>query len=158
MSKNYFNKASTSYNPPQYSNSSCKPNPNDCCIDDSYVVGNSVDFTIDKCDSEIKADVTVAYRDTVRVWGQIRDCQGNPIPYAYLKLIKCTSAGYFGVAHTISDCLGFYQFDICPCNDGSSFRLLVGKASVGGTEREVSNGIYGTNCNPCNDVVPCNCN
>lgn len=33
----------------------------------SYIVGNSVTFSIDECDNEVKADVTVGYRDTVRV-------------------------------------------------------------------------------------------
>ncbi|MGG7178582.1 hypothetical protein ACQPU1_13355 [Clostridium paraputrificum] len=141
----------------------CHQNPchqNPCeCEDFSYLVGNSVDFTVDKCDSEIKADLTVTYRDTVRIWGQIRDCNGNPVEFAYLKLIKMTCNGYIGVAHTITDCLGFYQFDICPCTDGTCFRLLVSKASTGGVEKTVSTGIQGTNCNPCNpcDLPPCNC-
>ncbi|AOR24022.1 hypothetical protein [Clostridium taeniosporum] len=147
MSKNYYNYGENmKYGAP--SNSGAKQ-----CVDDSYVVGNSIDFTIDNCDSEIKADVTVSYRESVRVWGQVRDCSCQPVPYAYLKLIKVTSNGeYVGVAHTIADCLGFYQFDICPCTDGTSFRLLVGKASTGGEEKIVSTGLDGTNCNPC---VPC---
>ncbi|MGL5086329.1 MAG: hypothetical protein ACRC68_11545 [Clostridium sp.] len=170
MNKNYYNgNTNTNYTnqnggcgspvPIQPQPQPCPPNPcQPTCDDDSYVVGNSVDFTIDKCDSEIKADVTVSYRDTVRVWGQIKDCSGKPVQYAYLKLIKVSSCGYVGVAHTITDCLGFYQFDICPCTDGSSFRLLVGKASTGGEEKTVSNGLQGTNCNPCNNsLTPCDC-
>lgn len=132
------------------------PKPSCANEDYSYVVGNSVDFTIDNCDSEIKADLTVTYRDTVRVWGQIKDCNGKPVEYAYLKLIKMTSTGYVGIAHTITDCLGFYQFDICPCTDGTNFRLLVGKASTSGGERTVSTGLQGSNCNPCN-LPKCEC-
>ena len=147
----------------QYNGNQCHVSPCDvehCQGEDaSYLVGNSVDFTVDKCDSEIKADLTVSYRDTVRVWGQIRDCNGNPVEFAYLKLIKMTCDGYVGIAHTITDCLGFYQFDICPCTDGTSYRLLVSKASTGGGEKTVSTGIKGTNCNPCNpNKLPhCNC-
>lgn len=128
--------------------------------DDSYIVGNSVDFTVGKCDSEIKADLTVGYRDTVRVWGQIKDCNGNTVPYAYLKLIKVSKNGQEGVAHTISDCLGYYQFDLCQCEaEGINYRLLVGKASVGGGERIIASGLTGTNCNPCNsaDLSICDC-
>lgn len=162
MNKNYYNSVSDNNINAQcgeaYPPMPVKPCPIPCNPgDDSYVVGNSVDFTVDKCDSEIKADVTVNYRDTVRVWGQIKDCSGSPIPYAYLKLIKVSNNGYVGVAHTIADCLGFYQFDICPCQDGSSFRLLVGKASTGGEERIISTGLQGTNCNPCNTVGLENC-
>lgn len=156
MSKNFYNLGSEIN-----SKCGCPPVKPECPgnEDDSYVVGNSVDFTIDSCDSEIKADVTVSHRDTVRVWGQVKDCDGNPVPYAYLKLIRYTNNGYQGVAHTITDCLGFYQFDICPCTDGTNFRLLVGKASVGGQERVVSTGIVGTKCNPCDapGLNQCDC-
>lgn len=130
----------------------CQPTPKPC--DDSYVVGNSIDFTIDNCDSEIKADVVVDYRDSVRVWGQVKDCTGKPVEYAYIKLIKATNNGYIGIAHTITDCLGFYQFDICPCKDGTNFRLLVGKASTGGNEKDISSE---QNCNPCVDAPSCEC-
>lgn len=127
------------------------------CTDDAYAIGNSIDFSIDKCDSEIKADAVISYRNSVRVWGQIRDCDGNPVPYAYLKLVKLVDTTYVGVAHTISDCMGFYQFDICPCTDGTNFKLIVGKASKNGREKVVSTGITGTNCNPCNAPAPCDC-
>lgn len=163
--KNYYNSWSNND-----MNNSCGASLNQCHVspcdvdhcqgeDASYLVGNSVDFTVDKCDSEIKADLTVSYRDTVRVWGQIRDCNGNPVEFAYLKLIKMTCDGYVGIAHTITDCLGFYQFDICQCNDGTSYRLLVSKASTGGGEKTVSTGIKGANCNPCNlnNLPHCNC-
>lgn len=162
MSKNYYN-SSTDY---MYDAQGCGcPGPSVDCpngnIDDSYVVGNSVDFTVGKCDSEIKADVTVGHRDSVRVWGQIKDCAGNPVAHAYLKLIKVSNNSQVGIAHTITDCLGYYQFDICPCgeNAGNNYRLLVGKASVGGGERTIASGVTGTNCNPCNGsgVAPCDC-
>lgn len=159
MSRNYYNPNMDCY----YENQSCGcsqipiecPNGN---VDDSYVVGNSVDFTVGKCDSEIKADLTVGHRDSVRVWGQIKDCSGNPVPYAYLKLIKINKNSQVGVAHTITDCMGYYQFDICPCDgDTSNYRLLVGKASTGGGERIIASGVSGTNCNPCTSGPQCDC-
>lgn len=151
MNKNYY--SDCQYNEERNCGKPVKSHEK--CCDDSYVIGNSVDFTLDKCDSEIKADVTVQYRDTTRIWGQIKDCNGVPVPCAYLKLIKITSCGQQGVAHTITDCLGYYQFDVCQCNDGASYRLLVGKASTCGGERVISTGLKGTNCNPCKDDCGC---
>ena len=160
MNKNYYNyNSGMKYgcNDKKKAPEVCEP-CNNSCPDDSYVVGNSIDFCIDKCDSEIKADITVSYRESVRVWGQIKDCSCKPVPYAYLKLIKITPNGcYEGIAHTISDCLGFYQFDVCPCTDGTCFRILVGKASIGGVEKVLASE---ANCNPCspNSGVPqCDC-
>lgn len=161
MSKNYYN-AEMDYNyinKGRYSKT-CQTNDEKqvCDADDSYIVGNSVDFTVGKCDSEIKADLTVGYRDTVRVWGQIKDCNGNPVPYAYLKLIKLCKNTQEGIAHTITDCLGYYQFDICQCDaEGVNYRLLVSKASVNGGERIIASGLSGTNCDVCNDIPNCDC-
>lgn len=49
------------------------------------------------------------------LWGQVKDCNNYPVPYALLKLVKviCTGVGtqYQGVAHTVSDYEGFYQLD-----------------------------------------------
>lgn len=133
----------------------CPPNPSHPHKPsrNSYIVGNSVSFSIDECDNEVKADVTVNYRDTVRVWGQIKDCNGKPVPYAYVKLLKKTPNGLNGIAHTVTDCLGFYQFDICVCKEGfdNEYTILVGKASTG-SEKVVSTGLKGANCNPC---IPC---
>lgn len=115
------------------------------CDDNLTVVGNSVDFSLNSEDSEIKADVIVGYRNSVRVWGQVKDCDGRPIGCAYVKLVKMTADGLVGIAHTISDCLGFYQFDICPCKDGCDFTVIVGKAATG-SERAVTSGFRGLNC------------
>ncbi|SHJ46041.1 hypothetical protein SAMN02745163_02031 [Clostridium cavendishii DSM 21758] len=145
MSKNYYN-----CEPENNSNCDCnhsnKHNCN-CNEDSSYVIGNSVKFCINEFDNEIKADVTVNTRNTVRVWGQIIDCNGKPVPYAYVKLAKVCGNSLEGVAHTITDCLGYYQFDVCPSIEGFEFTLIVGKASVG-SERVISTGTEGTACNP----------
>ena len=169
MSKNYYNSSSSSYcgcGTGNVSGNGCNGsggnnggyNGNEC--DEylkQYVIGNSVDFEIDDCDAEIKADITVGKRESVRVWGQIRDCDGNPVPYAYLKLVKETNEGMAGIAHTITDCQGYYQFDVCKCTDGSRFTILVGKAARG-RERVVSTGIQGTNCQNVCEIDSCNCN
>lgn len=147
MNKNYYNYDSGVEYDCDGNGKYGKPCPPYQRMDYSYVIGNSIDFCVDERDREIKADITVNYRDSVRIWGQIRDCSNKPVPYAYLKLIKVSSdGGYEGIAHTMSDCLGFYQFDVCPCQDGTCFRILVGKASVGGKETVLQPG---ANCNNC---------
>lgn len=154
MNSKYYN--SSYCNDPCYpQHSKPQPQPQPCApCDSSYVIGNNIDFKVDKCDSEIKANLTVGYRDTIRVWGQITDCTGKPVQYAYLKLIKLVGNGYVGVAHTVSDCLGFYQFDICPCPDGTKYRILVSKASEDGSEKVITKG----NCDPCSPCAPqCDC-
>ena len=131
MSKNYFNSNSAYYGSGCGGNtgsgsgcggntgsgSGCGGNggsPIDECDEylRQYVVGNSVDFDIDECDSEIKADITVGTRETVRVWGQIRDCDGNSVPYAYLKLVRVSNNGMEGIAHTVMDIINLIFVDV----------------------------------------------
>lgn len=124
----------------------CKPPSNPVCDENTTVIGNSVNFSVCPSDSEIKADVIVGYRNSIRIWGQVRDCNGQPVSCAYVKLVKITPKGLVGIAHTITDCLGFYQFDICICTDGCDFTVIVGKAATG-PERSVTSGFRGLNCN-----------
>lgn len=134
---------------------------NGCAPDHSTVVyGNSVDVDVKDCESEIRADVVVAEFEAVRLWGQVRGCDGKPVAGALLKLVRVIrSSGkvmYKGIAHAISDCEGFYQFDICPeeCGDGGSYKILVNKAAVG-PERVIS--VSESNCDPC-DAINSNLN
>lgn len=146
-SENYGNRKN-------YCNPKPSPKPELDCDDNVTVVGNSVNFAVCPSDSEIKADIIVGYRNSVRVWGQVKDCNGQPVGNAYVKLVKMTPKGLVGIAHTISDCLGFYQFDICPCTDGCDFTVIVGKAATG-NERNVTSGFRGLNCSPQNGTSPC---
>lgn len=156
-----FYRCESDYNNIRNYDCDCIPNPNPSpmpkpgCDDNITVVGNSVNFSVGSNDSEIKADIIVGYRNSVRVWGQVKDCNGQAIGCAYVKLVKMTKHGLVGIAHTISDCLGFYQFDICPCTDGCDFTVIVGKAATG-SERVVTSGFRGLNCNPSNGTSPCN--
>lgn len=101
------------------------------------VLGNSIDIkltnNIIKNYSEIKADIPVVQYNSIRMWGQVKDSMGNPIPYALLKLIKYTngktSTSYCGIAHTTADCQGFYQFDLCP-EEGAEYKILVSKPNI----------------------------
>ncbi|MGL5354626.1 MAG: hypothetical protein ACRDA5_15140 [Clostridium sp.] len=121
------------------------------------LLGNNVNFSVNEHDSEIKADIVVGYHKSVRVWGQVKDCNGHLIPCAYVKLLKVTPNGLVGIAHTLSDCQGFYQFDICVSNDGCNFTIVVGSAATG-NERVVSTGLAGTSCNSIINGNICNTN
>ncbi|MEF9958942.1 MAG: hypothetical protein RR448_00530 [Niameybacter sp.] len=141
----------------------------------NVLCGNSVDIKITNFDAaEVRADVLVesATKDgpcnVVRLWGQIKDCDGNPVPNALLKLVKvvCTTAGkqYQGMAHTVSDCEGFYQFDLCYCDGTECYKILVSKAYTGPeqiTETGAGNccactgrGCGGNGHGPCHEYQP----
>lgn len=129
-------------------NTNC--NINNCDL--SMINGNSIDIKMQGCDSEIKADILVKEYNSTRVWGQVRNCDGKPIANALLKLVKVVhdadgTCFYQGIAHTVSDCEGFYQFDVCIDECCSSeYKILVGKSSVG-QERIIMTG--DGNCKAC---------
>jgi len=119
------------------------------------ITGNALDLDLNRCDSEVRADIKVGKSKEccVRVWGQIKDCDGNPVKDALIKLLK---SYYFhgkiefeGVAHTTTDCMGFYQFDVCikDEHEKSNYRILVGKPNSG--PERVLHGKFV--CDPCND-------
>ncbi|MGL5086179.1 MAG: hypothetical protein ACRC68_10780 [Clostridium sp.] len=130
-----------------------KPLPQCGC---ETVKGNAIEVQIQKDDCEVRADVVVGKSRGIRLWGQIRDCDGYPIDNALVKLVKVThyygKVGVQGIAHTMTDCTGFYQFEIKACEDGVSYRVLVHKASEG-KERVVSETAM--ICNPCSDNPVC---
>ncbi len=116
------------------------------------VRGNSVDIALNQNDCEVRTDVTVTREHSVRIWGQVADCDGAPVGGALIKLIGVTYepgglCQYYGVAHTITDCEGFYQFDIPACDIGEHYKLLVGKAALG-KERVI---FCQEHCDPCRD-------
>lgn len=125
----------------------------DDCKDGDGFKGNALDVELKKCDGEVRADVVVnREKRCVRLWGQVKDCEGKAIEGALVKLLKPYYRNgkieFEGVAHTTTDCLGFYQFDICPEDEKVKFRVIVSKASRG-RERIIDHeeGI----CNPCDD-------
>lgn len=131
---------------------------NGCNCSSSYniVSGNSLDLDVNYCESEIRADIVVSEHNSVRLWGRVVNCEGEPISCALIKLLKVECNGscvkYHGVAHTISDCDGFYQFELCDCpNTNDCYKLLVSKAAYG-PERIIPAGEG--NCDPCN-CDPC---
>lgn len=119
----------------------------------SMINGNSIDINPHEGDSEIKADVIVSEFNSVRIWGQIMNCKGESVPNALIKLIRIAkdckdteACTYQGIAHTVSDCQGFYQFDIEVNNSKEEFKILVGKSATG-TERIIAPNTG--NCDAC---------
>lgn len=114
------------------------------------VRGNAINLDLNRCDCEVRADIKVETKNCVRIWGQVTDCYGKPVKDALVKLIKpYFSKGcieYTGVAHTVTDCLGFYQFDICQCDDEKAkYRVLVSKPAFGKERVLPADSI----CEPC---------
>ncbi|MEG1142312.1 MAG: hypothetical protein RSE41_07715 [Clostridia bacterium] len=124
-----------------------------CSSNFNIVSGNSLDLDVNYCESEIRADIVVSEYSSVRLWGRIVNCDGSPIANALIKLLKVECCGdhvtYKGISHTISDCDGFYQFELCTADkDDDCYKLLVSKAAYG-PERIIP--VSGGNCNPCDD-------
>ena len=132
----------------------------------AYIIGNSVNIDIDRCDTEVKAKIVVKERDSVRIWGQVVDCDNCPVAYALVKLLKegC-NCNFESISHTMTDCNGFYQFDVCPEDQGREFVVLAGKDAES-RESVASSGIRDNNCRclcskggpkSCGDSKHCRC-
>lgn len=141
----------------QYSNYSNYKNS--CMGTQGFSTGNSIDIDINQCEQvgEVKADIVLNTNsndncNVVRLWGQIKDCNGYPIPNTLLKLIKvemnCGKCEYRGIAHTVSDCQGFYQFDLCYCDGNENYKILASRTNTGGDELVLLT--EDGNCNVCN--------
>ncbi|WP_343338693.1 hypothetical protein TPELB_08960 [Terrisporobacter petrolearius] len=137
-----------------YSKKECK-----CSSSHTIVSGNSLDINVDNCNSEIRADIVVSEHSSIRLWGQVVNCNGDPVENVLVKLLKvdcrCGDIYYTGIAHTITDCDGFYQFDLCS-DETSNYKILVSKATYG-PEKTIP--VEYNNCNPCyEDTHCCDCN
>ncbi|MDK2587408.1 hypothetical protein QOZ83_16310 [Romboutsia sedimentorum] len=134
---------------------------NQCMGVQGLSTGNSIDIDLNQCEQlgEVKADIVLNTDinnecNVVRLWGQIKDCNGCSVPNALLKLLKIEKykgrCEYKGVAHTISDCEGFYQFDLCYCDGSENYKILVSRTSTGTDElvlptEEGNCNVYGSN-------------
>lgn len=131
-----------------FNNGCSKPSPSSCGCE--TVKGNAVEVQLQKDDCEVRADIVVGKTNSVRIWGQVKGCDGSPVSNALIKLIKvvyrCGRYDFEGIAHTISDCTGFYQFDVSPCEVSAKYRILVHKAATG-AERVIP--VSSQQCNPC---------
>ena len=106
--------------------------------DDCEVLqGNVIDIDLKKDDCEVRADIRVKRKNCVRIWGRVMDCYGEPVEEALVKLLK--------KAHTITDCEGFYQFDVCDEECKAEYRVIVSKAATGKDRVIYDEG----ECEPC---------
>lgn len=131
----------------------------DYIANNSIVSGNSLDLDFNKCESEIRADIVVSEYSSVRLWGRIVNCEGKPVANALVKLLKVESDGnkvyYSGISHTVSDCEGFYQFDLCTNSEdahNTCYKVLVSKAAYG-VEKVIPG--KSLNCQPCQPQDTC---
>ncbi|OPJ55982.1 hypothetical protein [Alkalithermobacter paradoxus] len=115
-----------------------------------YIVGNvseTIEISKNSKICEVKADFRVNKQRSVRIWGQVKDCNENPVKCALVKLVKqvcrCGKVDYVGVAHTVTDCKGFYQFDVCVPEAIEKYKVIVSKPAHG---LEI---IKLTECAPC---------
>lgn len=137
------------YNKPIARPQNLKPSKNK--LPQTITIGSSLEINIDPCScaSEVRADVVVSQFTSVRLWGQILNCNNEPVPNALVKLVKISCQGehkdYEGIAHTHSDCQGFYQFDICS-DENAWYKVLVGKSTTGKEIIVASNP--NNNCSP----------
>lgn len=127
-------------------------NNNSCDDSNSIILGNSIVVDTNCNASEIKADIKVAEFDSLRLWGQVLNCNCQGVSNVLVKLVRiiCTENGekYQGIAHTISDCNGFYQFEICREDRNFKYKVLVSKAATG---PEVVYTNTNGECNSCNN-------
>lgn len=100
----------------------------------SVYEGDNAGLDIKEGECEVRRDLMIKKAECVRIWGQIKDCRGCPVRGALVKLVKQVCKGhkcwYIGIAHTLTDCQGFYQFDICRKEEKCSYRVIAGKAAV----------------------------
>lgn len=110
----------------------------DCNMDNSHtmICSSSSEFKVDSCQSNVRIDITVAEFATVRLWGQVKDSYGYPVPGILLMLVRVEhdkhgKCSYHGLAHTISDKEGFYQFDLCAKCFDTCYKILANKSAKG---------------------------
>ena len=106
-----------------------------------YLQGNVAEFEIKEDDCEIRADIKVDRKNCVRVWGRVLDSHYDPVESALVKLIKrIKTAGkvkFEGIAHTVTDCHGFYQFDICGGENCEAEHMIIAGKAAKSKERQV---------------------
>ncbi len=102
------------------------------CDTCELIAGANMDVHLNRNECEVRADIIVEKKRSVRIWGQVLTTDQTPVENALIQLIRvsttcnCGKTIYEGVAHTITDNKGFYQFDVCSALD-DLFKIIVGK-------------------------------
>ncbi|MGL4911884.1 MAG: hypothetical protein ACRC3Y_05555 [Romboutsia sp.] len=95
--------------------------------------GNPVDVPLNNHKNEIKVDLLLEEKQIYKVWGQVIDNNQEPINDAVITLLKPQYINgrfeYYPVATTMSDCEGFYQFEVRQLTNGLRYKVITGKTS-----------------------------
>lgn len=95
------------------------------------VKSNSIDVKVNKDDSVIRSDLIVEKTTIIRVWGKVKDSSGNPIAGAIVSILKPDDIGngleYQCCATTITDYMGFYEFEVENDYNDIVYRVVVNK-------------------------------
>lgn len=112
--------------------------------------GNAIYLELNKNNCEVSTHISVVGEKSVKLWGQVKDCEGHPVEDALIKLLKPVSQDgnidYVGVDHTTSDNLGFYKFELSPNNENIKLIVIASKA-ISGNQRTIDEN--SSLCNPC---------
>lgn len=114
----------------------CLITKDDC----EFIIGNTskeidIDENIDA--HEIRADIEVKRGRFIRLCGQVKDSNGDPVKFTLIKLAKelrkDSRLFYKCIGDSITDYCGFYQFDIYVPDDWIpvNVRVFVSKQSMG---------------------------
>jgi hypothetical protein len=117
-----------------YSENNTYPNNNSAsnnASDYTCATGSSETFRLLNDDSDVKVDILAQKHYGATIWGQIKDEYEKPIAEAFVKLIKPVYCNgkieYISIAKCMSDCNGFYQFNVESTNDDSAYKVIVSK-------------------------------
>lgn len=127
----------------QYNNNSNykSSEENYCTLEDNYrgnscrnynneeVNGNYVDLELYPEDLEVKADITVKRRNSVKVWGEVKDSMGVPLCNVMVKIMKHVKYNngnkLINIATTKTDNRGYYQFKLQLSEQCEKYRVAL---------------------------------
>lgn len=96
------------------------------------IQGKTVDVELKQSDCDVRLDLVVEKKRFLKLWGQVKDTHGAFVEDALVTLFKPQyirgEIEYLPISTTISDCMGFYQFEIDQLEKDLKYRVSVGKS------------------------------
>lgn len=97
-----------------------------------FFKGRTAELVICENDFDVRLDLTIDKKKVGKVWGQVKDDTGKCVENALVTLLEPKYVRgyveYFPIATTLSDCMGFYQFQIAKLEAGLKYRVNVAKS------------------------------
>lgn len=99
------------------------------------IAGANVDVRANRNESEVRADIVVEKKRSIRLWGQVLTADQIPVENALVQLVRvsnkcdCGKVVFEGIAHSVTDSQGFYQFDVFNAQE-DTFKIIVGKPAA----------------------------